>query len=531
MRILTAAEMREVDRRAIEDIGIPSMVLMENASIGIADAIAESFGAAEMVAIVCGPGNNGGDGLALARHLDARGFRLRVFLVIRSSQPSGDAAAQLEILRRSGLPVETIDADSDLGPPVAACAGCDLIVDALFGTGLTRPLAGHFAELVERLDALRRPILAVDLPSGLDGSRAEPPGPHLSAELTVTFAAPKVAHVFSPAADAAGSVVVTDLGIPPYLIDQAPGDLHLLLGSELAAWMAPRERRAHKGDFGHALLVAGSPGKSGAVILAAQAAVRGGAGLVTAAVPAPILAVVDGGSLESMTLALPAGPDGGLAAGAGEAVLAAAAGKRAVALGPGLGLAVETAAAVRRLARELPVPVVLDADALNAMAGRLGELKDRDAETVLTPHPGELARLLSLQTAEVEADRVSAARRAAAESGAVVILKGHRTLVAVPPEGGRRNNVPEGGRRNTGTVYVNPTGNPGMASGGSGDVLTGLVTALLAQGYDALAAAQLGVYLHGLAGDLAIDEIAPEALRAGDLVDHLPRAFDCLRDL
>ena len=514
MRILTADEMREVDCRAIEDLGIPSMVLMENAAIGVVDAIAESFATAETVAILCGPGNNGGDGLALARHLDARGYALRVFLVIGGSQPRGDAAAQLEILRRSGLDVETLDAGSDLEPAVSACAGCDLVVDALFGTGLTRPLAGHFAELVARLRDLKPPVLAVDLPSGLDASRAEPIGPHLEAQLTVTFAAPKLAHVFSPAADAAGKVVVTDLGIPSYLVEDAPGSLHLLLGGELAACLAPRSPRAHKGDFGHALLVAGSPGKAGAVILAARATVRGGAGLVTAAVPEPILGVVDGGSLESMTLALPAGSDGGLGAGADDAVLAAAAGKRAVALGPGLGLGKATTTAVRRLARELPVAIVLDADALNAMAGHLGELKTRDAETVLTPHPGEMARLLAVSTVEVEADRVAAVRRAAAESGAVVVLKGHRTLIADA----------------AGAVHVNPTGNPGMASGGSGDVLTGLITALLAQGYDALTAAQLGVYLHGLAGDLAVEKIAAEGLRAGDLIDFLPPAFDRLRE-
>ncbi len=522
MRILTADEMRAVDRRAIEEIGIPSLVLMENASIGVADAIAESFASAETVAIFCGPGNNGGDGLALARHLDARGYRLRVLLVIRSSPPRGDAAVQLEILRRSGLTVETVDPEADLGSLVAGCGGCDLIVDALFGTGLARPLAGHFGELVELLNDLSTPILAVDLPSGLDGSRAEPPGPHLAAEMTVTFAAPKVAHVFLPAADAVGRLVVTDLGVPPYLVDEAPGDLHLLVGRELAACLTPRARQAHKGDFGHALLVGGVPGKAGAVILAARAAVRGGAGLVTVAVPEPILHTVDGGSLESMTLGLPAGADGGLGAGAAEAVMAAAEGKAAVALGPGLGLAAETASAVRRLARELPLPIVLDADALNALAGRLTELADRDADTVLTPHPGEMARLLGVTSSQVQADRVASARRAAAESGAVVVLKGHRTLIADP---GSRQPASGG----TGAVYVNPTGNPGMASGGSGDVLTGLVAALLAQGYRALAAAQLAVYLHGLAGDLAIERIAPEALRAGDQIDYLPAAFDRLR--
>ncbi len=513
MRILTADEMREVDRRAIEDLGIPSMVLMENAAIGVVDALAETFPEVESVAIFCGPGNNGGDGLAVARHLDARGYRLRTFLVIGGSPPRGDAALQLEIVERSGLPVERVEPDSDLVPVLAAGAGFDLIVDALFGTGLTRPLAGHFAELAVGLQS-STPVLAVDLPSGLDGSRGEIPGPCWRADLTVTFAAPKVAHVFTPAAERIGRVVVTDLGIPPALIDEAPGDLHLLIGQELAACLATRAAPAHKGDFGHALLVGGSPGKSGAVILAARAAVRGGAGLVTVAVPEPLLSTVDGGSLESMTVALPSASTGDLGSGAAEAVLVAAEGKQAVALGPGLGLGVEAVATVRRLAAELALPLVLDADALNAMAGRLSELASRAAPTVLTPHPGEMGRLLGVSASEIQVDRPAAARRAAELSQAVIVLKGHQTLIA-DPEGG---------------LYVNPTGNPGMATGGSGDVLTGLVTAFLAQGYEALIASQLAVYLHGLAGDLAAGDGAPEALRAGDLVTTLPRAFAGLAD-
>ena len=513
MRILTAAEMQRVDQRAIEEIGIPSLVLMENAAIGVLDALVETYPEAETVAIFCGPGNNGGDGLALARHLEGRGFRLLTYLVTGSS-PRGDAAVQLDILERAGLPVERLDGDSDLAPVVAAASECDLIVDAIFGTGLSRPLAGHFAALVERLAALERPVLAVDLPSGLDGSRAEVPGPFLPAELTVTFAAPKVAHVFPPAAAAVGRVVVTDLGMPSHLVAEAPGSLHLLLAEDLAACLIRRSSQSHKGDWGHALLVAGSPGKTGAAILGARAAVRGGAGLVSVAVPESLMATVDGGCLESMTVPLPEEPAGGLGAAACEAIGSAAEGKRAVALGPGLGTAPETVRAVRRWTCESTLPLVLDADGLNAFAGDLAGLASRSAPTVLTPHPGEMARLLGLPTAAVQADRPAAARRAAQRSGAVVVLKGHLTLIADPE----------------GTIHVNPTGNPGMASGGSGDVLTGLLVALLAQGYETLVACQLAVYLHGLAGDLAIADIAPEALCAGDLIAALPRAFDALRD-
>lgn len=514
MRILTADEMREVDRRAIEEIGVPSLVLMENAAIGVADALAERFPEASSAAIFCGPGNNGGDGLALARHLDARGYRVKTFLFVRRSKPRGDALVQLEILEKLGLPVAEVGPEADLGAVLAGAEEAELLIDALFGTGLKRPLEGHFAEIAEWLASRTARCVAVDLPSGLDGSVASVPGPHVRAGLTVTFAAPKVAHVFPPAADAVGEVVVTDLGVPSWLVEEAPGRLHLLTDGELAACLTPRAASSHKGTYGHLLIVGGSPGKSGAVVMAARAAVRGGAGLVTAAVPEPLLAAVDAGSLESMTLPLSTAAGGVVEPAAATEVYGAAEGKQAVALGPGLGTSDATVDTVRELVKGLAeVPLVLDADGLNAFTGRIGDIGARRGPTVLTPHPGEMARLLGTTSAEVQADRVGAARRAARSSGAVVILKGHLSLVAEPE----------------GEVYVNPTGNPGMASGGSGDVLTGLVAALLAQGYDALVAAQLAVYLHGLAGDLALVDGAPEALSAGDLIDALPRAFSALR--
>ena len=285
-------------------------------------------------------------------------------------------------------------------------------------------------------------------------------------------------------------MVVAGLGIPPQLIEdveEEAGDLHLLMGEELTDLLPEREAGSHKGNYGHALVVAGSSGKAGACILAARAAVRAGAGLVTAAVPAPILQTVDLGSIESMTLALPADEHGRLAAGAADAALAAAEGKTVLALGPGLGAEPATVGAIRRIVLESSLPLVLDADGINAFAGKAGDLAARRAETILTPHPGELGRLLGISTAQIQEDRVAAARGAAEETGAIVVLKGHLTLVA------------------SGTaVFVNPTGNPGMATGGSGDVLTGLIAGLLAQGLDALDAAVLAVYVHGLAGDLAL---------------------------
>ncbi len=509
MKVLTAEAMRALDRRAIREIGIPGLVLMENAALGVVEAIFERYSEASSAAIFCGPGNNGGDGLAIARRLDARGYQVVIFLVLGGRELAGDAAAQLSICRQLGLSIEDLAADSDPAEALARAKGYDLAVDALFGTGLDRPLEGFPARLVEALADLGRPVVAVDVPSGLSGSRADLLGPHVQADLTVTFAAPKIPHVLSPAAEACGALAIAELGFPPWLIDEADGDLFLMTPEDLAPLLPRRAADAHKGSAGHALLVAGSPGKSGAAILAGKAAVRGGAGLVTLAVPEPILPTVDLGSLESMTLALPAGPEGELGPGAADAALAASRGKNALALGPGLGTSAAAQAEIRRIVLETEIPFVLDADGLNAFGGAAADLAARRSPAILTPHPGELGRLLGLSSAEVQADRLAAARRAAVETGAVVVLKGHRTLIA--SEAG---------------VWINPTGNPGMATGGAGDVLTGLLASLLAQGLEPLDAARLGVYLHGLAGDLAVDrdglqDPALAKLAASDLIGHL----------
>jgi len=501
--------MREVDRRAIEELGVPGAVLMENAALGVVEAMTARFPRVERVSIVCGPGNNGGDGLAVARHLLARGYQVRVALADGGRALSGDAALQLRILEAIGLAPLRLAADEEPEPLVAWLAGGELLVDALFGTGLSRPLAGWAGRLVEALDRLPIPRLAVDIPSGLDGDRPEVPGPVLRADLTVTFAAPKVALVLPPASGLVGELVVSDLGIPGWLVDEAPGGLHLLCGDELAAALPPRPPESHKGSFGHLLLAAGSPGKAGAAILAARAAVAGGAGLVTVATPAPLAATVELGSLESMTLALPATGSGSLALAGLDLLLAAAEARDAVALGPGFGEEPEARELARRFSLACPRPLVIDADGINAWAGQPERLRERRAPTVLTPHPGELARLLGRDLAEVRSDRLGAVTRAVEATGAFVVLKGHRSLVATPD----------------GEIHVNPTGGPAMASGGSGDVLTGLLGALLAQQVEPGTAAALAVHLHGLAGDLAAAELGGPAVPAAELVRFLPKAF------
>ena len=501
MRVLTAAQMQAVDRRAIDELGIPGMVLMENASVGVADAIGERFPDAASVSIFCGPGNNGGDGLALARILDARGYGVSTFLVLRSNEPGGDAGTQLAILERAGRPVERLGPEDPLEPAIRRAGAGDLVVDALFGTGLTRPLSGHFAELLHRLNGLGKPIVAVDLPSGLDGSRAQPVGPTLHADLTVTFAAPKIAHVLAPACEAVGELAVVDLGIPAELVEEADGELYLSTEADMRSLLLPRDPSSHKGTFGHVLLAGGSKGKSGAPVLAARAAVRGGAGLVTVAVPESILAPVDAGCVESMTVGLPETPRGEVGPGASHGLSAAANGKSAVGLGPGLGTGSDARELVISCLQTLAVPLILDADALNVVAGEWDLLKARCGPTVLTPHPGEAARWLGATAQEIQEDRLGAARHLAQKSGAVVVLKGYRTLIADPD----------------GSLWINPTGNSGMATGGSGDVLTGLLTALSGQGHDPLSAARLAVYLHGLAGDIVAERTGRAGLAAGDL--------------
>lgn len=522
MRVLTAAEARAFDRWAIDGLGVPSLVLMENAAMALVEAIGSGFSEVRRVAIFCGPGGNGGDGLALARQLATRGYEVGTFLAAFGRPLSEDCARQLAICRAMDLPL--FELANDWREVAASAATADLVVDAVFGIGLERPLRAPYAGLVEWMNGLSQPRLAVDIPSGLDASRATPIGPAIRADATVTFGAPKIAHMLLPAAEWVGELSVADLGVPFDSSPVAQGDLEVLTGEEMAHALPVRSAGSHKGDFGHLLLVAGSRGKAGAAILAARGAVQGGAGLVTVATCEAAWAAIAAAAPEAMSLPLAADAGGGLSLASLAALLEAAGERDVLAVGPGLGQAPGTFRLVRSLVLGASgVPLVLDADGLNAFAGvpaqgtrkgrrvkgGLESLAQRRAPTVLTPHPGELARLLGVSTAEVEADRLASARRAAEVSGAIVVLKGARTLVALP----------------TGEVAINTTGNAGMASGGSGDVLTGLLAARLAQGDEPGLAAQLAVHLHGLAGDLAAAAGHAPAVPAGTLAEFLPRAY------
>lgn len=536
MKLVSPETMAWLDRESAAAGGPPTPELMARAGAAAFEAIRRRFPSewAGRVAVLCGPGNNGGDGMVVARHLAAAGARrVRAVLLARREQVRGDAAGALTALLEAApeVLVEAPDeaalvaalgglgaAGGSPGPvgPGAAGPDWDLAVDALFGTGLARPLEGRYRAAVEWLNAFPGPVVAIDVPSGVDAGTGQILGVAVQATLTLTFGLAKLGLALMPGATLAGRIEVLDIGHPPRLLAAAPGD-RLLDAAELAAAvrrLQPRDPAGHKGTYGHVLVVAGAPGTAGAAALAALGALRGGAGLVTVAAPASLRPALEAKLWEAMVRPLPEGPDGTLAAAALDEVLELAAARDALVLGPGLTTRPGAAAVIQAAARHVLAPAVLDADALNALGGPdgLAGLRAAAGPRVLTPHPGEMGRLLGRSTREVEADRPAAARAAAAASGAVALLKGARTLVARPD----------------GALAVNPTGNPAMASGGMGDVLSGLLGALLAQGLDAAGAAELGAYLHGAAGDIGAAEIGPAGLLATDVAARFPRALAAL---
>jgi hydroxyethylthiazole kinase-like uncharacterized protein yjeF len=513
--VATAEEMRRADRRATERYGVPSLLLMENAGRGAADALERTLGpvGGRRVVVVCGKGNNGGDGFVVARHLLGRGARVSAWLVGRSDDVRGDARVNLEALRRAGEPVTEAPepGEAAFDRLRAELTKADVIVDAVLGTGVRGAATGAIAAAIEAINAAGiagRPVCALDLPSGLPSDGEASIGPVVRARVTVTFGLPKLGLVLPAGAAQAGRVEIADLGIPRAWLEEGIPTA-LLEAADVRASLPLRPAEAHKGSYGHLLVVAGSVGRTGAAVLACLGALRAGTGLVTCATPASQQPVVAAQLPEPMTESLPETAARTISTKAVERVVELLGRMDALALGPGIGLDPETRTAVEMLVREVERPMVVDADALTALAGNPALCRAAPAPRLLTPHPGEAARLLGCTIAEVQADRIGSARRLAAESGAIVALKGARTVVADPE----------------GRVTLNPTGNPGMATGGTGDVLTGVAGGLLAQGVAPGVALRAAVYLHGLAGDLAAAARGQAGLVAGDLADALPAAI------
>ena len=504
MRIATAAQTRELDRITIQERGVPSTELMERAAEALASAALELAGDSPRRAVCfCGPGNNGGDGVACARLLRSAGLEVRCILVGSREKLTADTRAMEARLAAAGGKLEPFTPDD---PAFAAwCLEADVMVDALFGTGLNTEVRGDALTAVHMMNTCDIPVVSADIPSGVEADTGRVLGAAVQADRTVTFTLPKAGHFAGKGGLCTGSLTVADIGIPAELVD---GEEYPVRTVEAGGVTLPvRARDAHKGDFGKVYILGGSVGYTGAPVLAARAAVRSGAGLVSVGVPAPAWPVAAAKLDEAMPHPLPAGKEGQLSLEAGEAALHRLAACGVCLIGPGLGRGNSVAAVVRHLLRELRIPVVLDADGINALEGHIDVLDGRKGlHTVLTPHDGEFARLGGDLSS---GDRLGAARDFAVEHGCCLVLKGHRTITAFPD----------------GTAYINTTGNPGMAKGGSGDVLAGVILSLLGQGLPARQAVPMAVWLHGAAGDLCAGEIGEYGMTPSDLLAALPRVI------
>ena len=519
MNILTAEEMGAVDRRTAEEFGVPLESLMERAGGAVATFCLRQYGTLSRVAVLCGKGNNGGDGFVAARMLTQAGWQVRVILLGRMDEVKGDAAVALRRLRDEASAVIVDEVVDEAGlkacAPILGDAG--LLLDAVVGTGFKPPLRGLAALLREMVEGLDTPMVAVDLPSGWDANSMEQTADgSFRADAVVTFTAPKMAHMFGhltrneKTGGTFGPVVVAEIGSPEEAVVSSAG--LSWTGTSKAVAEKARNVNSNKGKFGHVLVIGGSYGKAGAPAMASLACLRTGAGLVTAAVPQSVVDTVAGITPELMIVALAEGSKGAVSFKNLDGAKLDALVKQisVVAVGPGLSTEGDAPAFARQVVEKTTVPVVIDADALNAFAGKAHLLNGKGRVLVLTPHPGEMARLAGLTVKEVEADRVGLARRFAAEHQLTLVLKGWRTLVAHPD----------------GSIAVNTSGNPAMAKGGSGDILTGIVAGMLAQfPGDVARAVETAVYLHGLAGDFAVRAMDEHTVLATDTVTHLSDAF------
>lgn len=506
MKIVSAAEMREIDRATSEHFGVPSLTLMENAGAAVAEHVLAHHGAVRKIVVFCGKGNNGGDGFVAARRLHQKGKTVQVILLADPAELRGDAAAMY-----GKLPMAAIIAHSSeelKSDRVRLSLPADLYLDAVLGTGFKPPVSGLYAEAIEIMNQSAAPVIAVDIPSGADADAMTlQQGTIARADSIVTFTAPRPAHVFSLLTT--GSTYVAPIGSPDEAIVSAL-HLNVITAHDFAPVIAPRRPDSNKGLYGHVLVIGGSVGKAGAAAMAGISALRAGAGLATVATAKSALPSVAGFYPELMTEPLPETDGGTIATSAGVRLEELLKTMSVAAIGPGISRDPHTATLVRSLVANHKIPMVVDADGLNAFQGHTGELSGKDRTLVITPHPGEMARLAGCSTADVQKDRLGVARSFAQEHELIVVLKGHRTLVVQPD----------------GEAWVNTTGNPGMSTGGTGDILTGMVAAMIAQNpKNVTLAVCTAVHLHGLAADLMLENVGEHSMIATDLLRGLPEAF------
>ncbi|MGD0283704.1 MAG: NAD(P)H-hydrate dehydratase [Dissulfurispiraceae bacterium] len=507
MKVVTADEMRDIDRRTIQDYGIPGLVLMERAGFAVASKVKELY-PSKRILVLCGGGNNGGDGLVAARDLFNWGFKVTVIMTSKKEMLSSDCAAQYQIAKKMGIPVEFRKTLSEKDIHGAA------VIDAVFGTGLARPVKGDIAGLFSFLNNADVPVLAVDMPSGVSSDTGEILGGAVIADYTVTFGLPKRGHFLYPGAQYTGLLFTEDIGIPSQLLESDSIPAALIDQGMASSLIPPRRRDSFKGDYGHVLVVAGSRGKTGAALMCARAVLRSGSGLVTIGVPESLAGSFEGRVTEEMLLPLPDDGSGMMASKALDLILEFSAEKiDAIAVGPGIGVTPATKMIMTELVLRSAVPMVIDADGLNSISASEGHaagvkdlLQKAKSPLILTPHPGEMARLIYQPKV---ADRIGIPLSFAGDAGIYLVLKGAPTVAAVPE----------------GNIFINTTGNPGMATAGAGDVLTGITASLLGQGMNPADASVLGVFIHGMAGDKAAGKTGEYSLIASDIINALPDAF------
>jgi hydroxyethylthiazole kinase-like uncharacterized protein yjeF len=512
VKLVTTSQMQDLDRRTIQECGIAGIVLMEHAGRGTAELLVRSFPEVRTgwVAILAGQGNNGGDGFVIARHLMNWGIKTKVFLLTSRDNVRGDALANLRIWLNMGGELAEILSKGNFTRVKKELTTASLIVDAIFGTGLNSEVKGLFKDIISFINSIPQPVMAVDIPSGLDATAGKVLGAAIRANVTTTFGLAKIGQMVEPGIRYVGRLEVVDIGIPRIFIEESDIKTHLIGPEELnLCFLDPRPAQAHKGDYGHLFVLAGSPGKTGAAAMVCHGALRTGAGLVTLGLPASLNPILEVKLTEAMTEPLSDASTGYLSYDALGRIHQLLEGKTALTLGPGISTQPQVQEILVELIPSVSVPLVIDADGITAVASRPDILKECKSSVVLTPHPGEMARLVGTTTQKVQDDRIGVAKAFATTYGCIVVLKGNKTIISTP----------------AGEVYINPTGNPGMASGGTGDILTGMIGGLLAQGFSPLEAATWGVYLHGLAGDIAVRNIGEAPLIAGDIIDYLPDAF------
>lgn len=513
MKILNSEQMREIDRKAIEEIGIPGVVLMENAGRNTYHEILKRVPQIQnkKVSILCGKGNNGGDGFVIGRYLLKSGNSPRVYMFAKKEELRGDAKINFEIIDKMHADIIEIVDKNQWRKEKEIIFNSDVIIDALFGTGLKGELGNFWKDVFGYLKDSPAFKVSVDIPSGLSADTFLLQGPCFKADLTVTMAALKVSHVFPPASEYVGEVVVADIGIPGFLFDDKNYFLELIGINSLkrGKLFLRRKMDSHKGNYGHLLIMAGSLGKTGAAVMAGKSALKIGAGLVTIAAPKSCVPIIASSCEEIMTYPVEETDECTFSEKSFEKILEFSKDKDVCVIGPGISTNPSTCSLVLKLLEKIEIPVVFDADGLNCLSSKVGVLKKRKNTTVLTPHPGEMGRILKLNPKKILDNRVSLVRDYCLQNKLYLVLKGWRTLIGT----------------NDGKVYVNPTGNPGMATAGSGDVLSGMIGGILAQGEDVSDALIKAVYLHGLSGDLAVKKLGEKSLIAGDIIDYIPEAI------